>query len=90
MNECSLQVLKSNSYTYRYIAIPFHLNFIIFSSYPGSFFRQLHYFLQATVKSSFRIHNRGLLVAKFILKLGDIDAFLTAVVIMILFIMYYI
>ena len=33
-----------------------------------------------TVKSSFRIHNGGLLVAKLILKLGDVDAFLTAVV----------
>lgn len=76
MEDCTFQITNNNSYRY----ISFLKFMFLYFSYCAAFFRQLHAFLQKTLKSSLRIHTGGLMIVNLIINIGDIMAFLTVVV----------
>lgn len=77
IEDCSIQIFKTGSYRYLFW---YNINEIIIFSYSANLFRQLHNVLKLSQKVSFRIHNRGILVIKMIIKIEDELLFLTITV----------
>ena len=75
IEDCSIQISKNNSY--RYLRTILYYQIILNYSYPANLFRQLHAVLPLSHKVSFRIHNRGKLVVRLIMRMGDEILFMT-------------